>query len=53
MEIIQNANHKTICRADVKNKSIEIVHKGFKTIIRFLDNGKMEIINFKIAQFKI
>lgn len=45
MEVIKNSNGKTVCYADSQNKVIEIVHKGFKTIIRFLPDGTYETLN--------
>ena len=40
METVKSANGKTICRADGKSKTVEIVHKGVKTIIKITTNGK-------------
>ena len=45
MEVVKNANGKTVCYADAKEKTVEIVHKGFKTIIRFLSDDIYEIEN--------
>ncbi|WP_169797618.1 hypothetical protein [Neobacillus fumarioli] len=45
MEVIKNGNGKTVCRADSSNKIVEIVHKGFKTVIQFMEDGTMKVIN--------
>lgn len=47
MTEIKNAQGKLVCKVDQKSRSIEIVSKGFKTIIRFLANGELEILNEK------
>ncbi len=45
MEEIRNSANKLICRIDKQSKSVEIVLKGNVTIVRFLDDGNVEIIN--------
>lgn len=45
MQNIKNANGKLICKVDSDSKVIEIVFKGYKTIIQFFENGKMQVIN--------
>ena len=45
MEIIKNNNNKTVCRADWNEKSVEIVQKGYKTVVKFLDDGSIRVIN--------
>lgn len=45
MKEIKNGNGKLVCKADEKNKIIEIVHKGHKTILQFLENGKLVVLN--------
>jgi len=47
MRPIKNANKKTVCGVDVATKTVVIVHKGFKTVVRFMANGRVEIINTK------
>lgn len=47
MKAIKNADNKTVCYVDEKNKVIEIKKKGRITTIRFLDDGKMEVTNRK------
>ena len=48
MEVIKNGKGKTVCRADGSSKSVEIIHKHYKTTITFLSNGKYTITNTKI-----
>lgn len=45
MSVIKNANGKTVCRADSAKKIIEIIQKGFKTVIQFTDDGTMTVVN--------
>lgn len=45
MDVVKNADGKTVCCANAKDKSIEIVQKGFKTIIRFLPDDTYEVVN--------
>jgi hypothetical protein len=45
VEVIKNSDGKTICRADAKDKLIEIKNKDIVTTIRFLDDGTIEITN--------
>jgi hypothetical protein len=45
LEIIKNSGGKTICRADPKEKVIEIKNKDIVTTIRFLDDGTIEVTN--------
>jgi hypothetical protein len=45
MQTIKNSTGKTICRVDTQDKLVEIVHKGVKTLIRFLPNGDIEVID--------
>ena len=45
MEVIKNSDGKTICRADAKDKLVEIKSKDIVTTIRFLDDGTIEITN--------
>ena len=49
MQTIKNAIGKTVCRADASNRKVEIVHKGIKTTVTFLENGKMRVENTKAA----
>ena len=45
MEVIKNSDGKTICRADAKDKLVEIKSKEIVTTIRFLDDGTIEVTN--------
>ena len=45
MEVIKNGNGKTVCRAGASNKIVEIVQRGFKTVIQFMEDGTMKVIN--------
>ena len=45
MENVKNKADKLVCRLDKRQKLVEIVHKGYTTTIRFLDDGRVEIIN--------
>jgi hypothetical protein len=49
MTKVKNANGKLVCQVDSNRKSVEIVHKGFKTIVCFTDNGRVNIFNTKPA----
>lgn len=49
LEVIKNSAGKTVCQADATGKSVVIMHKGQKTIIKFLDDGTMRVINTKVA----
>lgn len=47
MEEIRNSSNKLVCRLDKARRVVEIVIKGCKTTIRFLDDGTVEIENAK------
>lgn len=47
MQEIRNSYGKLVCRADKNSKTVEIVIKGCITLIRFLDNGAIEVTNKK------
>lgn len=49
MQDIRNGANKLICRIDKVSKTIEIVRKGYKTIIRFLDSGQVLIKNISMV----
>lgn len=44
---VRNGADKLVCRIDKASKTIEIVQKGYKTTIRFLDNGQVLIKNVR------
>ena len=45
MRDIKNSKGKLVCRLDEKASTVEIVHKGCKTVIRFMPDGTAAIIN--------
>lgn len=47
MSPIKNANGKLVCQVDKSTRTVEIVHKGFKTLISFLAEDKIKIVNIK------
>ena len=49
MVAVKNGAGKLVCMADGKNKTVEIMYKGFKTTVRFRAGGKVEVINAKPA----
>ncbi|MGI5871859.1 MAG: hypothetical protein ACOX8T_07480 [Bacillota bacterium] len=48
MEVVKNGNGKTVCHVDGTSKTVEIVHKHYKTVITFLPNGTFKVINTTI-----
>ncbi len=48
MEVVKNSGDKTVCRADGLSKTIEIIHKHYKTVITFLSNGTYKVTNTTI-----
>ena len=46
---IKNSDAKKLCQVDPQSCTVEIVHKGCCTTIRFLKNGTYEVINTKNA----
>ncbi|TEB04359.1 hypothetical protein Psch_04086 [Pelotomaculum schinkii] len=49
MREIKNSNGKLVCRIDEMASIFEIVHKGYKTLIRFKPDGTAEVINSEAA----
>ena len=49
MQDVRNGADKLVCRIDKASKTVEIVLKGFKTIVRFLDNGQVLIENVSMV----
>lgn len=45
MQDVRNGADKLVCRIDKSSRTVEIVIKGCKTIIRFLDEGQVLIKN--------
>ena len=48
MTSIKNLANKLVCKLDTTDKTVEIVTSGYKTIIQFLENGDVKILNTKI-----
>lgn len=47
MEKVKNAAGKLVCQIDKQQKLVEIVHKGYTTLIRFCADGHVEITNIE------
>lgn len=45
MEEVRNSQGKLVCRVDKSSKTVEIVLKGSITLIRFTDDGKINVTN--------
>lgn len=45
MTDVKNANGKLVCRIEEDTKTVEIVHKGYRTQVHFRPDGTAEIIN--------
>ncbi|MGI6651616.1 MAG: hypothetical protein ACOX4Y_07680 [Limnochordia bacterium] len=43
MQKVRNCAGKLVCRIDAREKMVEIVQRGIRTVIRFLDDGSHEI----------
>lgn len=43
MQDVRNGADKLVCRIDKISRTVEIVVKGFRTTIRFLDDGQVLI----------
>ena len=46
---IKNSDAKKVCQVDPQSRTVEIVHKGIKTTVTFLENGKMKVENTNAA----
>lgn len=46
---IKNSDAKKVCQVDPQSRTVEIVHKGCRTTITFLDNGTYKVTNTKAA----
>ena len=44
VELIRNSAEKVICGADANEKSVEIICKGTRTLIRFNNDGTLEVV---------
>ena len=49
MEEIRNIANKLVCRIDKKNREVEIVMKGARTLIRFEEDGTVKVKNTQAA----
>jgi len=43
LELVKDKLGKVICGADARNKSVEILSRGVKTLIRFKRDGTFEV----------
>ena len=48
LDIVKNANNKTVCHVDGNKKSVEIVTKGERTVISFNKDNSYEVVNSQI-----
>lgn len=46
---IKNSGAKKVCQVDPQSRTVEIVHKGCRTTITFLENGAYKVTNTKAA----
>ena len=44
---IKNSDAKKVCQVDPQTRTVEIVHKGCRTTIMFLENGTYKVTNTK------
>lgn len=42
---VKNANGKLVCCVDEQSRKVEIIQKGYKTILQFNVDGTVTIIN--------
>lgn len=42
---IKNSDAKKVCQVDPRSRTVEIVHKGCRTTITFLENGTYKVTN--------
>lgn len=45
MQVIKNCLGKTICKVDASEKVVEILFRGVKTLIKFLPDGSIEVVD--------
>ena len=45
MKEVRNSRGKLVCRIDSPSKTVEIAVKGCITLIRFTDDGKINVTN--------
>ena len=46
---IKHSDAKKVCQVAPKSRTVEIVHKGCRTIITFLEDGTYKVTNTKAA----
>ena len=46
MSSIIYANNKKACCIDTKRRKVEVVSKGFKVAVEFLNDGRVEVTSF-------
>jgi len=46
---IRNANGKLVCKVDETKRTIEIIDRGYKTVVCFKADGYVEVKNTKLA----
>ncbi|MEG2688608.1 MAG: hypothetical protein RSA24_05520 [Clostridia bacterium] len=49
MQEVRNSMDKLVCCIDKSQKTVEIIVKGCKTTIQFLDNGTIKVTNARMA----
>ena len=49
LKAIKNAEGKMVCQVDPARKAIVIVHKGQKTVIKFLTDGTLQVTNTQVS----
>jgi len=49
MKQIRNADDKLVCQVNETDRSVVIIIKGFKTVVRFTADGRVEVENSKPA----
>lgn len=49
LKTIKNADGKMVCQVDPARKAIVIVHKRQKTVIKFLTDGTLQVINTQVS----
>lgn len=45
MKDIKNANGKLVCRVNESDRIVEILHKGCRTLVHFMPDGTVKVIN--------
>ena len=46
MSSITYVNNKKACCVDTKRRKVEVVSKGFKVAVKFLNDGRVEVVSF-------